>query len=46
MLEEKLDASQAAFEVGYESPNHFNREYKRLFGASPRRHVMLESGAA
>lgn len=45
MLEEKLDASQAAFEVGYESPNHFNREYKRLFGASPRRHVMLESDA-
>ncbi len=33
------DASVAdtAFEVGYESPSQFNREYSRLFGASPAR---------
>lgn len=27
--------SDTAFEVGYESPSQFNREYSRLFGASP-----------
>lgn len=27
--------SDAAFEVGYESPSQFNREYTRLFGSSP-----------
>jgi len=35
MLTEHLDASQAAFEVGYESPSQFSREYSRLFGAPP-----------
>ena len=28
--------SSAAYEVGYESPNQFSREYARTFGASPR----------
>jgi AraC-like DNA-binding protein len=32
MLTEGLDAARAAFEVGYESPSQFNREYKRFFG--------------
>ncbi len=32
MLIEGLDAATAAFEVGYESPSQFNREYKRFFG--------------
>jgi len=35
MLAEHLDASKAAFEVGYESPSQFSREYSRLFGAPP-----------
>lgn len=35
MLTEKVDASNAAFEVGYESPSQFSREYKRLFGNPP-----------
>ncbi|KEF32972.1 MAG: AraC family transcriptional regulator [Gammaproteobacteria bacterium] len=35
MLTEHLDASKAAFEVGYESPSQFSREYSRLFGAPP-----------
>lgn len=39
MLAEELDASTAAFSVGYESPSQFNREYKRQFGASPKQDV-------
>ncbi|MDK9558973.1 AraC family transcriptional regulator [Marinobacter sp. M216] len=35
MLTEHLDASRAAFEVGYESPSQFSREYSRMFGAPP-----------
>lgn len=35
MFTERLDASAAAFEVGYESPSQFSREYSRLFGAPP-----------
>jgi AraC-like DNA-binding protein len=39
MLIEGLDAASAAFEVGYESPNQFNREYKRFFGQPPMRDI-------
>jgi len=39
MLVEQRDAATAAFEVGYESPSQFSREYKRLFGAPPVRDV-------
>jgi AraC-like DNA-binding protein len=39
MLGEGLDAAEAAFRVGYESPSQFGREYRRLFGAPPRRYV-------
>ena len=39
MLNENLDAASAAFEVGYESPSQFSREYTRLFGAPPKRDV-------
>jgi len=39
MLTERMDASTAAFEVGYESPSQFNREYSRLFGAPPARDI-------
>lgn len=39
MLNEDLDAASAAFEVGYESPSQFSREYARLFGAPPKRDV-------
>jgi len=35
MLTENQDATTAAFQVGYESPSQFNREYSRLFGAPP-----------
>src|SRR5690606_1456515 len=39
MLNEHLDASSAAFQVGYESPSQFSREYSRLFGAPPKRDI-------
>jgi AraC-like DNA-binding protein len=39
MLTEELDAASAAFEVGYESPSQFNREYKRFFGQPPMRDI-------
>ncbi len=39
MLAEHLDASTAAFRVGYESASQFGREYHRLFGAPPVRDV-------
>jgi AraC-like DNA-binding protein len=31
--------TDVAFEVGYESPNQFSREYSRKFGTSPRDHM-------
>jgi AraC-like DNA-binding protein len=40
MLTERLDATTAALQVGYESPSQFSREYSRLFGAPPLRDVM------
>jgi len=39
MLTERLDATTAAFQVGYESPSQFSREYGRLFGNSPLRDI-------
>jgi len=39
MLAEHLDASRAAFEVGYESPSQFSWEYSRLFGAPPMKDI-------
>ena len=39
MLTESLDAASAAFQVGYESPSQFSREYSRLFGAPPLRDI-------
>jgi AraC-like DNA-binding protein len=47
MLAEQLDAATASFEVGYESPSQFSREYGRLFGNSPARDISMlrQSGA-
>ena len=39
MLAGNHDVSQAAYAVGYQSPTQFSREYKRLFGESPRENV-------
>lgn len=37
MLDQGLEASAAGYQVGYESPSQFSREYSRLFGAPPLR---------
>ena len=42
MLFERKDATTACFEVGYESPSQFNREYKRAFGEPPHRDTQRE----
>lgn len=39
MLGEGLDATSAAYRVGYHDPSHFTREYKGLFGLPPVRDV-------
>lgn len=40
MLNDDLDATSAAFRVGYESASQFSREYSRLFGTSPKRDIV------
>lgn len=35
MLTETIQASDAAFRVGYESPSQFSREYARMYGRPP-----------
>ena len=39
MLTENQDAATAAFQVGYESPSQFSREYRRFFGEAPLRDI-------
>jgi AraC-like DNA-binding protein len=39
MLMEGMDATSAAYEVGYESVSQFNREYSRFFGQPPMRDI-------
>ena len=40
MLDEGCSASNAAFEVGYESVSQFTREYGRLFQTPPKRDAL------
>jgi AraC-like DNA-binding protein len=51
MVTEAVDAAEAGYAVGYESPSQFSRDYARLFGMSPakdawrlRRAVEVSSG--
>jgi AraC-like DNA-binding protein len=46
MVDDELDAASAAFEVGYQSPSQFNREYKRLFGQPPMRDIQAIRASA
>lgn len=39
LLGEDVDATRAAYRVGYQDISHFNREYKGLFGVPPMRDV-------
>jgi AraC-like DNA-binding protein len=51
LLGEHLDATTAAYRVGYDDVSQFNREYKRLFGSPPMRDMgrlraVAQQGAA
>jgi AraC-like DNA-binding protein len=48
MLLEGMDATSAAYDVGYESVSQFSREYSRFFGQPPMRDVkaLREAGPA
>lgn len=35
LMHEGAEAANVAFQVGYESPSQFSREYRRMFGATP-----------
>lgn len=37
LLTQHADAASVGFDVGYESPSQFSREYRRMFGAPPGR---------
>lgn len=39
LLTESLEAAEVAFQVGYESPSHFSREYSRKFGLPPMKDI-------
>lgn len=39
LLTRLVDATEAAFQVGYESPSQFSREYSRMFGLPPREDI-------
>lgn len=39
MLTENMDVAGASFQVGYEDPSYFSREYKKVFGTPPLRDI-------
>ena len=41
MYTKDIDAMSAAYQVGYESPSQFSREYARMFGNPPGRDITL-----
>ena len=40
MVAEATNVTNAALQVGYESPSQFSREYTRMFGAAPKRDAL------
>jgi AraC-like DNA-binding protein len=46
LLAGMADAAGAGYQVGYDDPAHFSREYKRMFGAPPMRDVERLRGTA
>ena len=44
MIQDGMNATLAASQVGYESTSQFNREYKRLFGLTPAKDAMNNRG--
>lgn len=45
MAAEAVNVANAAYQVGYESPSQFSREYARMFGAPPKRDVAGQRAA-
>jgi transcriptional regulator GlxA family with amidase domain len=45
MISCAANVESACFEVGYESPSQFSRDYARLFGAPPRRETRAAQAA-
>ncbi|GAB6930976.1 AraC family transcriptional regulator CmrA [Paenibacillus sp. JCM 10914] len=39
LLSESTDAADVAYQVGYESPSQFSREYSRMYGLPPREDI-------
>jgi len=39
LLSEATDAAEVAFQIGYESPSQFSREYSRMFGLPPKEDI-------
>jgi AraC-like DNA-binding protein len=35
-----IEVSEAAYQVGYESPSQFSREFSRMFGISPKAFIL------
>jgi AraC-like DNA-binding protein len=42
LLSNKADVATVGFEVGYESPSQFSREYRRMFGVPPGRDMLQQ----
>lgn len=42
LMSQNIEAAQVAFDVGYESPSQFSREYARMFGLPPITDVRLQ----
>ncbi len=43
LLKKHTDIYQVAFDVGYKSPSQFSREYKQMFGISPKIHTKMKT---
>lgn len=39
LIDKDINATHAAYQVGYESPSQFSREYSRMFGSPPMRDI-------
>ena len=46
MVAGAANVTHAAFQVGYESPSQFSRDYARMFGTAPKRDAMSLKGLA
>lgn len=40
MLDEGKNATEAALDVGYESPSQFIRDYRKMFSRSPKEEIL------